>query len=137
MDADDTQDVTLAHKDDLSASTFKWDQCEFNTKTSRGLKMHVSKQHKISQLDGENEALENDISNKSEDPTILGMQENGLSKLEMIDPDDTPPSKVIHPKLGLGTSPSAVIGIEDKNTHIEYSFDDGKFWIKIVPIKEK
>ena len=64
------------------------------------------------------------------------MQDNGLSKLEMIDPDETPPSKVIHPKLGLGTSPRGVlvedshtplvIGMQDKKTHIEYTFDKGK-----------
>ena len=69
------------------------------------------------------------------------MQDNGLSKLEMIDPDETPPSKVIHPKLGLGTSPRAVlvedsdsplvVGMHDKKTHIEYTFEKGKFLIKI------
>ena len=46
------------------------------------------------------------------------MQDNGQSKLEMIDPDETPPSKVMHPKLGLGNSPRAVIGIKDKKTHL-------------------
>ena len=45
--ADDTQHVTLANKDDQSPSTFKCDQCEFNTKTSRGLNMHISKHHNI------------------------------------------------------------------------------------------
>ena len=70
---------------------------------------HVSKQHKFSQLDGETEALENHISDTPEDPIILGVQENCLSKFEMIDPDETPPSKIMHPKPGLGTSPRAVI----------------------------
>ena len=125
--------VQKAQKDDLSASTFRCEQCDYSTRTSHGIKMHVSKQHKISQLDGEDEVLENSISDKHEEPIILGMQENGFSKLEMIDPNEPPPSKVIHPRLGLGTSPRRH---EDK-THIEYSFTTGKFGIKIVPMKEK
>ena len=64
VDVNDSQDVTLAQKDDLSESTLKCDQCDFHTRTSRGLKMHVSKQHKISQLDGEDEVLENKVSDK-------------------------------------------------------------------------
>ena len=69
------------------------------------------------------------------------MQNNVLSTLEMIDPNETPPSKVIHLKLGLGTSPRAVlvedsdsplvVGMQDKKTHIEYTFNKGKFLIKI------
>ena len=89
--ADDTQDLNLAHKDDLSASTFKCDQCEFNTKTSCGLKMHISKQHNIPQLDGEDEVVDNEFSDKPakyEDPVILAMQDNGFSKLDMLDPDE-------------------------------------------------
>ena len=133
LDVNDSQDLTLAQKDDLSVSSFMCDQCDYSTRTSRGLKMHVSKQHQISQLDGEDEVLENSISDKQEEPIILGMHENGFSKLEMIDPNEPPPSKVIHPRLGLGTSPRRH---EDK-THIEYSFATGKFGIKIVPIKEE
>ena len=56
--------------------------------------MHVSKQHKISQFDGEDEVLNDSISDKHEEPTILGMQENGFSKLEMIDPNEPPPLKL-------------------------------------------
>ena len=87
---------TLAQKDDLCASTFKCNECDFFTKTSRGLKMNVSKQHMISQLDGEYEVTGNDISDKSdkyEDPFILGIQYNGFSKLEMISLDEMPPEK--------------------------------------------
>ena len=51
----------------------------------------------------------------------------------MIDHNEPPPLKVIHPRLGLGISPRRR---EDK-THIEYSFATGKFGIKIVPIKKK
>ena len=135
VDADDTQDVTLAHKDDLSASTFKWDQCEFNTKTSRGLKMHISKQHNIPQLDGDDEVVDNEFSDKPakyEDPVILGMQDNGFSKLEMFDPDETPPTEVVHPKLGLGIYSKVVIHLEDHKKCVEYSFKKGKFLIEIV-----
>ena len=70
------------------------------------------------------------------------MEDNGLSKLEMIGPDETPPSKVILPMLGLGTSPRAVlvknsdsplvVGMHEKKTHIEYTFDNGKVLIKLI-----
>ena len=112
VDADDTQDVTLAHKEVLGASTFKCDQCDFNTKTSFGLKLHVSKQHKISQLDGEPEVVSNELSDKHaeyEDQVILSMKDNGFSKLEMLDPDEPPPSEVVHPRLGIGRNPRVMI----------------------------
>ena len=83
-------------------------------------------------MDGEDEVLEDSISDKHEEPTILGMQENEFSKLEMIDPNEPPPLQVIHPRLGLGMFPRRR---EDK-THIEYRFATRKFGIKIVPIKE-
>ena len=66
LDANDSQDVTLSQKEELSANTFRCDQCDYYTKTSRGLKMHVRKQHKISQLDGEDEVLEDSIGDKHE-----------------------------------------------------------------------
>ena len=66
----------------------------------------------LSQLDVGDEVLERNISDEYKEPITLSMQDNGLSKLEMIDPDETPPSKVIHPKLGLGTSPRGVL-VED------------------------
>ena len=50
-----------------------------------------------------------------------------------IDPNEPPPLKVIHPRLGLGTSPR----IHEDKTNIEYSFATGKIGIKTVPIKEK
>ena len=52
----------------------------------------------------------------------------------MIRLDETPPAKVMHPYLRLGISPKAVIRLEDKKKFIEYTFDKGKFLIKIVPI---
>ena len=79
-DVNNTQDVTLVQKDDTCSSSFRCDQCDFSTKkTSWGLKMHVSKQHKISQLDGGDEVLERNISDKYEEPINLSMQDNGLS----------------------------------------------------------
>ena len=42
----------------------------------------------------------------------LAKTDNGLSKYEMIDSYETPPSIVIHQKLNLGTSPRAVIGLK-------------------------
>ena len=135
VDADDTQDVTLAHKDDLSASTFECDQCEFNTKTSRGLKMHISKQHKISQLDGEDDVVDNEFSAKHakyEDPVTLGMQDSGFSKLDMLDHDEKSPAEVVHPRLGLGRNPRPVIRPAEKKKCVEYNVKEEKFLIEIV-----
>ena len=56
-DVNDAQDVTLAQKDDLCANPFRCDQYDYFTKISRGLKIHLCKQHKISQLDGGDEVL--------------------------------------------------------------------------------
>ena len=104
-------------------------------KNSRGLKMHISKQHKISQLDGEDDVVDNEFSvkhTKYEDPVTVGMQDNGFSKLDMLDLDETPPSEVVHPRLGLGRNPRPVICPADKKNCVEYNFKKGKFLIEIV-----
>ena len=120
----------------VSISTFTWSYHKVPT-GNKGSKILTG----LSQLDVGDEVLERNISDEYKEPITLSMQDNGLSKLEMIDPDETQPSKVIHPKLGLGTSPRGVlvedwhtplvIGMQDKKTHIEYTFDKGKFLIKI------
>ena len=56
VEVNDSQYVTLAQNDDLCASLFRGDQCDFCTKHSSGLNKQVSKPQKISQLDGEDEA---------------------------------------------------------------------------------
>ena len=66
-------------------------------------------------------------------PIILKMQENGLAKVELAAPHETPPAKVLHPKLGIGTSPEHA-KFEDKNC-IQYSFEKGKFLIEIFQAK--
>ena len=69
---------------------------------------------------------------KYEDPAILGMQDNGFSKREMVDPDETPSTEVVHPKLGLERYSKVVIRQEDQKKCVEYSFKKGKFLIEIV-----
>ena len=137
--SDETNDVTVAHKDDLTTSTLKCDQCDFNTKNSRGMKRHIIKQHKISQLDGEDDVVDNEFSvkhTKYEDPVTLGMQDNGFSKLDMLDHDEKPPAEVVHPRLGLGRNPRPVKRPADKKKCVEYNFKEGKFLIEIVLRKE-
>ena len=61
--------------------------------------------------------VDNEFSDKPakyEDPVILGMQDNSFFKLDMLNPDGTPPSEEVHPKLGLGRNPRVVIRPEDK-----------------------
>ena len=97
--------------------------------------MHISKHHKISRLDGEDEVVDDEFSDKlakHADSVVLGMQDNGFSKLDMLDLDETPPSEVVHPRLGLGRNPRAVIRPEDKKKCVEYNFKKGKFLIEIL-----
>ena len=47
----ESPDVPLVCKDDLNAQT-KCEQCGYKSKSSHGLNMHVSKHHKITQIDG-------------------------------------------------------------------------------------
>ena len=108
-------------------------------KNSRGLKMHISKQHKISQLDGEDDVVDNEFSAKHakyEDPVTLSMQDNGFSKLDMLDHDEKPPAEVVHPRLGLGRNPRPVIRPAEKKKCVEYNVKEEKFLIKIVLRKE-
>ena len=87
--------------------------------------MHIGKQNEISQLDGEVEVVDNEFSDKPakyEDPVFLGMQDNGFSKQEMLDTDETPPLEVVHPKLGLGRNPRYMILSEDKKKCVANSF---------------
>ena len=97
--------------------------------------MHIIKQHNISQLDGENELANNKFSGKPakyEDLVFLCIQDNIFSKLDMLDPHDTPPSEVVHPKLELGRYSKVVICPEDEKTCVEYLFKKEKFLIEIV-----
>ena len=50
----ESPDVPLVCKDDLNTQP-KCEQCGLNSKSSCGLKMHASKHHKITQIDGAND----------------------------------------------------------------------------------
>ena len=60
------------------------------------------------------------------------MQDYGFSKLEMLDPEEPPPSEVVHLGLGLGKNPRVVVRPEDQKKCVEYSFKEGKYLIEIV-----
>jgi hypothetical protein len=57
----ESPDVPLVCKDDLNAQT-KCEQCVYKSKSIRGLKMHVSKHHKITQIDGKTDHDEEETS---------------------------------------------------------------------------
>ena len=72
-------------------------------------------------------------SNKTEEgPIIIEIQDNGFAKIEVI-ADETPPAKVHHPALGIGTTPRYEM-FKDK-TYIKYIFEAGKFPIEVFFIK--
>ena len=69
--------------------------------------------------------MDNEFSDKPakyEDPVILAMQDNGFSKLDMLDPDETPLSEVVHPRFELGRNSRVVIRPKDKKKCEEQSF---------------
>ena len=84
----------------------------------------------IPQLDGPGETYEFVNQKKETEPVVLEMQDNGLAKV-LIAPDQSPPTQVFHPKLGIGTAPS-FSKVQDKNC-IMYTFKKGKFNIEIFP----
>ena len=140
-------------------SKYKCDHCDFESKSLRGLKTHIGHKHKeledleiIRETHSQDKSLEllengkdrdelslplaNSTINEEEtviQPIILKMQENGLAKVELVAPNETPPAKVLHTKLGIGTSPEHA-KFEDKNC-IKYSFEKGKFLIEIFQAK--
>ena len=66
---------------------------------------------------------------QEEVPVTLKLQDNGFAKVVVVSPDDPPPSKVLHPKLGIGTNPRYSKS-QDKD-FIMYSFEKGNFSIEI------
>ena len=98
--------------------------------TEEEVEANVKNTDVIPQLDGPGETTEVVNPKKETEPVVLEMQDNGLAKV-VIAPDQSPPTQVFHPKLGIGTAPS-FSKIQDKNC-IMYTFKKGKFNIEIFP----
>ena len=73
--SDDTNDVTLAHKGPYYKYIQMWPMW-FQHKNQSWLKMHISKQHKISQLDGENDVVDNEFCVKHAQNGVVLILEN-------------------------------------------------------------
>ena len=69
---------------------------------------------------------ENMSQGKEEVPVTLKLQDNGFAKDVVVSPDEPPPSKVLHPKLGIGTNPRYSKS-QDKDC-IMYIFHKGNFF---------
>ena len=118
------------------------DICGHTTKTENGMKLHRKNKHELSQIDRNTSVMQPEpeedtvqkhsagSNDKEEDPLVLEMQDNGLARIKLIT-DGTPPPKVLHAKLGVGTNPRQS-KLKDKNC-IEYVFEKGKFAIEVFP----
>jgi hypothetical protein len=61
---DDKQVEKLADNSTSSSLCFKCDQCDYTNCTDKGLNQHVRMKHRISQLDGADDSLENSTTDK-------------------------------------------------------------------------
>ena len=84
----------------------------------------------FTQLDGTSETNEFVNPKEETEAVVLEMQDIGLAQV-VIAPDQSPPTQVFHPKLGIRTAPS-FSKVQDKNC-IMYTFKKGKFNIEIFP----
>ena len=75
---------------------FKCNQCDYTNPTEKGLGMHIRKKHRISQVDGVDDSYEDT------DMVTLELDDLGGIIGPDLPPNTFPPSKVLHPKAGIG-----------------------------------
>ena len=119
------ENETVVISDKPSTLNLKCDQCDYTNVGEKGLRQHRRMKHRLSQVDGIHDSEEEIM----EDIVTLEMQDNGLAKIKISASNETPPEKVLHPKLGVGTQPTYT-KFEDKNC-IQYNFEKGKFMIEV------
>ena len=107
---------------------FKCDQCEYTNATERGLSQHQRMKHRISQLDG-------NLDSEGEDPeeekvVTLILVDNGDIIGPELCPKSFPPTKVFHPKAGIGILEKEHSKTSDGDVFINYYFpDDPKTYV--------
>ena len=123
---------TTTTTDPVEIPTYNCDMYDFTTSTKRGVQTCKGHKHReelqkeekknsLKVLVADEDREEEDISFLLANSTLekdlvnLPMQDNGFSKLEMNTFDDTPLSKVVHPRLGIGTTPRARTQWKDQN----------------------
>ena len=111
--------------DKPSTENLKCDQCDYTNVGKKGLKQHIRMKHRLLQVDGTNDSEEEIM----EDIVTLEMQDNGLAKIKISASNETPPEKVLHPNLGVGTQPTYA-KFQEKNC-VQYNFEKGKFMIEV------
>ena len=119
-DITDPENETLVISDKPSTQNLKCDQCDYTNVGEKGLTQHIRMKHRLSQVD-EEEIME--------DIVTLEMQDNGLAKIKIRASNETPPEKVLHPNLGVGTQPTYA-KFQEKNC-VQYNFEKGKFMIEV------
>ena len=78
--------------------------------------------HRLSQVYGQDDYEEKIMDNI----LTLEMQDNGLAKIKISAFNKTPPEKVLHPKLGVGTQPIYSNGQFIYGKHIELCYNHNK-----------
>ena len=107
---------------------FKCDQCNYINQTEKGLGMHVRKKHRISQVDGIDDS--NEENTKDTDIVTLELNDTGGIVGPDLLPNTLPPSKVLHPKAGIGHLQQEYSRTSDGDTFVNYEFpEDPKAFI--------
>ena len=105
-----------------SSIDFHCDQCDYANASEKGLAQHKRMKHRISQVDG---IIDTD-EELTEDTTIVTLELDAAGDIigpELV-PNTSPPSKVFHPKAGLGIIQEELSSGYDGETFISYHFPD-------------
>ena len=71
--------------------------------------------------------------NEEEAPVIFMLLDSGHAETKVLAPGDTPPARVLHPKLGIGTKPRQT---EWRDTiWIEYIFESSNVQMEMYKYK--
>ena len=119
--SDPSSETTVQEKSsEVSSLDFKCDQCDYANVNKRGLEQHVRMKHRISQVDGIMDSDEETI----EDIVTLQLDEDGDITGPELAPNSSPPSKVYHPKAGVGYIEEEPSRRPDGETFMSYHFPD-------------
>ena len=116
-----------------SLPIFKCNQCNYQNKTEKGLVMHERKKHRISQVDGMDDFHEE--TSEVLDIVTLKLDELGGIVGPDLPPNTMPPSKVLHPKAGIGYKQQE-LSTSCGDTFVSYEFPDDPRGIHLYDVFE-
>ena len=121
-----TDSVTKTTESEADTSIqFQCDKCNFTSNSDHGVKVHKGTKHKETQQPEQfrAESLDHSLTltpvkepkeeyseetnslKKEEEPVIFKMLDNGYAETKKIAHGETPPARVYHPELGIGSKP--------------------------------